>query len=229
MTCAWVIYWPLLSFIDHWRKSGESGERCIAMLQIAHHRLTWSGIWWHSNHGWQVQHRPSFRESNYLFHMCIMVNTVWTLSPSKPVLPQLLCAAPWNGFMSWEFYLASQASWSISLRESQKLWRGHSRLLDLFVPQGGQFAQVPYALCWTNEHVLHALSEMTTSYSDAAGRAQGWYDKCQQGNVILGHLLMLVTTGELESLCFPPAQNTHYRNDSLCCCLCEKHLEKTSN
>lgn len=50
------------------------------------------------------------------------------------------------------------------------------------------------------EHVLRALSEMATSASDAAGRAQGLYDKFQQGNVVLGLLLALETTEELETL-----------------------------
>lgn len=41
---------------------------------------------------------------------------------------------------------------------------------------------------------------MATGDSDAAGRAQGLYDKFQQGNVVLGLLLALETTEELEIL-----------------------------
>jgi len=50
------------------------------------------------------------------------------------------------------------------------------------------------------ESVLRALSVMATGDSDAAGRAQGLYDKFQQGNVVLGLLLALETTEELETL-----------------------------
>ena len=103
--------------------------------------------------------------------------------------------------MSWEFFFGQSGKMKDIFKGIATTEEGPLQAIRPLCPTRWTVrTSAIHAVLNQYQHVLDALSEMATGHSDAASRAQGLYDKFQQGNVVLGLMLALEITEQLETL-----------------------------